>query len=83
MHGGNDFNAPKVLPSAAGLGWDTAELAAAIAALPVLDSDSPIRTWQLDDAHEDVDEDACSAASDPLFADCSSTSAHKILSSYN
>ncbi len=65
----SEANAHTLLVSAAGLEWDAAELAAAIAALPVLDSDSPIRTWQLDDAREDTDEDACSAESDPGSAD--------------
>ena len=55
--------------SAAGPEWDAAELAAAIAALPVLDSSSPIRTWQLDDLHDDIDGEACSAASDDDAAD--------------
>ena len=55
--------------SAAGPEWDAAELAAAIAALPVLDSSSPIRTWQLDDLHDDIDGEACSAASDDNAAD--------------
>ena len=54
--------------SAAVLEWDAAELEAAIAALPVLDSSSPIRTWQLDDLHGVVDEEACSAASHRVAA---------------
>ncbi len=66
---GNDCNAHTVLLSAAGLEWNAAELTAAIAALPVLDTDSPIRTWQLDDVPEDTDDDAYSAASDPSSAD--------------
>ena len=43
--------------------WNTAELAADFAALPVLKSNSPIRTWQLGELYSEISEDGCSSAS--------------------